>query len=107
MFRSNTGCRYLLFSEVRQAFFPPCGRVSTMKRFLSGLVALGLLMSLSGNAKAQPSYIYTTLDVPGATLTSAFGINPSGEIVGAYRDAAFKGHGFLLDKGSYTTLDVP
>jgi uncharacterized membrane protein len=27
--------------------------------------------------------------------------------VGWYSDAGGKGHGFLLDQGNYTTLDVP
>jgi uncharacterized membrane protein len=27
--------------------------------------------------------------------------------VGSYTDAAGNSHGFLLDQGSYTTLDVP
>ena len=49
----------------------------------------------------------TTLDVPGAILTQANGINDSGQIVGYYYDAASYQHGFLLDQGSYTTLDVP
>ena len=35
----------------------------------------------------------------------ASGINDSGQIVGVY--SAARGHGFLLDQGSYTTLDVP
>ncbi len=37
----------------------------------------------------------------------ALGINPSGRIVGTYGDAAFQAHGFLLDKGTYTTFDPP
>jgi probable HAF family extracellular repeat protein len=45
--------------------------------------------------------------VPGSTYTRANGINASGQIVGDYSDAAGHGHGFLLDHGSYTTLDVP
>jgi probable HAF family extracellular repeat protein len=50
---------------------------------------------------------YTTLGVPGSNNTVANGINASGQIVGAYRDAAGNAHGFLLDQGRYTTLDVP
>jgi probable HAF family extracellular repeat protein len=75
-----------------------------MKRCLYSLVALGLLVSVTGRAMAQPSYGFTTLDVPGATGTgtSARGINASGQIVGCYGE-----HVFLLDHGSYTTLDVP
>src|SRR5207302_440744 len=52
---------------------------------------------------------YTTLDVPvpGASQTTAGGINPRGDIVGTYVDSSGHSHGFLLSGGSYTTLDVP
>ena len=51
--------------------------------------------------------VYTTIDVPGASLTRATGINDSGQIVGDYQDG--KGfHGYLLDSnGTFTRLDVP
>jgi probable HAF family extracellular repeat protein len=39
--------------------------------------------------------IFTTIDVPGATLTQAFGINELGQIVGRFRDAGGASHGFL------------
>ena len=54
-----------------------------------------------------PSLMFTTLDVPGSTRTTARGINASGQIVGDYFDAGGKDHGFLLRRGSYTTLDPP
>ena len=44
--------------------------------------------------------------MPGAVETNAYGINDSGQIVGWYADATHI-HGFLLDNGNYTTLDVP
>src|SRR6266545_3274488 len=77
-----------------------------MKSVLCGLVSLSfLLLDVTGQAKAD--YIFTTLDVPGSTGgTTAFGINTSGQIVGAYGDGGGQ-HGFLLSGGSYTTLDVP
>jgi hypothetical protein len=43
----------------------------------------------------------------GATATRAAGINPSGDIVGRYTDAAVVTHGFLLSQGAYTTIDFP
>jgi hypothetical protein len=51
--------------------------------------ALGLLVGLAGHAKAQPTYSFTTLDVPGSSYASATatGINASGQIVGYYEDA--------------------
>jgi probable HAF family extracellular repeat protein len=39
--------------------------------------------------------------------TLATGINASGQIVGYYLDVFNVVHGFLLDNGSYTMLDVP
>jgi probable HAF family extracellular repeat protein len=80
-----------------------------MKRSLCRLVALGLLVGITGPARAQPSYTFTILDVPGSSNASAIalGINAAGQIVGSYSDAAYLHHGFLYDQGSYTTLDVP
>jgi len=49
-------------------------------------------------------------DVPGpagATISAAFGINDTGEIVGYYVDSTRVQHGFLLKGKTYTTLDVP
>jgi hypothetical protein len=51
---------------------------------------------------------YSTLDVPDAISTYAYGINDCGQIVGQYVDADNNFHGFLRDvDGSYSTLDVP
>ena len=76
-----------------------------MNQLLCGFAAWGLGVGLTGPAQAQ--YMYTRLDVPGATDTVGSGINDAGQIVGYY----FIGdmyHGFLLDvDGSYTTLDLP
>jgi len=41
--------------------------------------------------------LLTTIDVPGAISTNAFGINERGDIVGVYEDAAGL-HGFLLSR---------
>jgi uncharacterized membrane protein len=62
-------------------------------------MALGLLLGTTVQAKAQPSYSFTTFDLPGSLGPNyAFGINSSGQIVGYYG---------LLDNGIYTTLNVP
>src|SRR6516165_4671528 len=83
-----------------------------MKRYLCSLVALGLLQGLGGQVKAQPTYVFTPVDVPGSSYlkrTFATGINTSGQIVGYYLSGGLNvaAYGFLLDQGSYTTLDVP
>ena len=51
--------------------------------------------------------VFTTIDVPGATLTSASGINGQGDIVGFFVDAAGQQHGFLRSGGQYRTIDYP
>src|SRR5260370_23611416 len=49
---------------------------------------------------------FTTIDVPGASFTEAFGINPEGNIVGYY-PTSIGLDGFLLIEGAFTTIDVP
>jgi probable HAF family extracellular repeat protein len=39
--------------------------------------------------------------------TSANPVNARGQIVGGYIDAGGTGHGFLLDNGTFITIDVP
>src|SRR5438093_1446338 len=93
----------------RLAFFTPgmikgqrlCPRM--IRAFFVGAFAITLLVTTS-NVFA---FTFTTIDVPGATLTNAIGINARGQIVGAYADAGGAFHGFLLDGGTFTTIDVP
>src|SRR2546426_4199690 len=57
----------------------------------------------------MPVYNFSTFDDPSATSfggTQAFGINGSGQIVGAYANGSGN-HGFLLSGGLYGTLDDP
>lgn len=42
--------------------------------------------------------VYTQLDFPGATATTAEGISPEGAIVGSYVSADGKLHAYLLSK---------
>jgi uncharacterized membrane protein len=56
--------------------------------------------------------VFTTFAFPGAVLTTIFRINNRGQMVGTYVDAsgATPGgftHGFLLEDGVFTTIDVP
>lgn len=50
---------------------------------------------------------FTTFAVPGSNFTAAWDVNPRGEIVGVYSDAANRFHGFVRDGEDYITLDVP
>jgi probable HAF family extracellular repeat protein len=47
------------------------------------------------------------LDFPAAELTEALGLNDNGQVVGDYRDAAGKYHGFIWEDGAFHSFDVP
>jgi uncharacterized membrane protein len=57
----------------------------------------------------MPIYTYTTLDDPlaGPQGPAANGINASGQILGVYSGASFRGHGFFCSGSNYTTPDDP
>lgn len=59
-----------------------------------------------GLGRSERTFRFTTIEVPGASTTTAFGINASGAIVGQYGDATGT-HGFLYRNGQYTTIDYP
>src|SRR5690349_14154975 len=61
-----------------------------------------LIVGVSAWSRAA-SFTFTIIDVPGASLTEAFGINDAGQIVGP----SGNGHGFLKDGATFTTIDVP
>jgi hypothetical protein len=67
-------------------------------------VAFGLLLSVPG--LAQVKYSFSTIDVPGAKATEHNG-NSTDAIVGQFFDAQEITRGFVLNKGSFTTIDVP
>jgi hypothetical protein len=50
---------------------------------------------------------FAPIDFPGAILTEPLGINSRRVIVGVYRDAGRKGHGFVLFNGVFQSFDVP
>jgi uncharacterized membrane protein len=55
----------------------------------------------------QKSWTFSSIDVPGAITTAPRGLNDLGVIVGAYLDSAGHNHGFVLQDGTYTTVDDP
>lgn len=50
---------------------------------------------------------FTTIDFPGAIGTSAWKINPQGDIVGVYRGGDDENHVFVLTGDGFTTVDLP
>ena len=76
---------------------------------LGQIVGLFMDMTLSKNrAFAIQNGNLTPFDYPSTSVVStrAWDINPSGAIVGDYRDAT-GAHGFLLEDGSFTSLTFP
>ena len=73
------------------------------KPYLITTVAAFLTLFIS--TSVQGSYTYTTLDVPGASSTHAYGIDGD-NIVGRYSDGSGT-HGFMYDGTDYTPLDYP
>ena len=49
--------------------------------------------------------VFTPLVVPGSIQTVAWDVNPRGDVVGVYRNAAGF-HGFVLTEDGFTTIDV-
>ena|SRR6266404_5121455 len=74
--------------------------------FLS-IAAILATAPLAATSPANASaFSFTQLDVPGATLTAARGINDAGQIVGIFANSTGT-HGFLDTGGSFTALDAP
>ena len=80
------------------------GNQTTVRKSWKTLAAvvLGLVLSIPGLAKAQ--FDFTTIDVPDAASTAANG-NSTHEIAGEDIDANGKTHGFVLNKGVFTTIE--
>ena len=71
------------------------------------LVVLVAGFLLAGSIGAQQSTRFTSFDFPQAATTTAFGINSEGDVVGGYKDAQGKHHGFLFRGGAFTSIDFP
>ena len=70
--------------------------------------ALAFTVVAATAADAPPlTFKFTKASVPGATTTSAGGINNSGMSVGSYTDSAGVAHGYILKGKNVTTLDDP
>ena len=69
------------------------------------LLAIGLLAQAPAAMAGPPRII--PINVPDAVATRAYGINPTGDIVGSYTDIAKRVRGFLLRDGVFSSIDVP
>src|SRR5260370_4901041 len=84
------------------------GMEMRQRTMLFGLIFLSFLLVVT--PVARPSTSSFTFTVPGASYTSALGVNKAGSIVGIYQDLNGL-HGFL-HRGSdfstgFSTIDVP
>lgn len=70
------------------------------------VVLVVCLFAFASVAVAKPERL-TTIDYPGAVHTYALGINPAGDIVGAYVDTLGREHGFALRNGQFISFDWP
>jgi probable HAF family extracellular repeat protein len=76
---------------------------SAIKRLKNFAISLGLvLMAASGQTTG-----FTSIDFPGATSTTAWGVNDRGDVVGLYSLADKTNHGFLYRGGVLTSIDFP
>lgn len=57
--------------------------------------------------RAEPTFRFTSIEVPGATMTAAQGINAAGEVVGWYFTTDGRQHGFVMKGTGFTTVDYP
>src|SRR6267143_1532894 len=74
--------------------------------FLSIAAILATAPLATGSPANASAFSFTQLDVPGATLTAARGINNAGQIVGVFTNSTGT-HGFLYTGGSFAPFDVP
>jgi probable HAF family extracellular repeat protein len=79
---------------------------SFRRTFLLAAVLIFLVLEGRPMGVWALTYSFTTLNVPGSTLTEAYGINTAGQIVGNFVDTTGE-HGFLYTGGSFTPIDVP
>jgi uncharacterized membrane protein len=71
------------------------------------VAALAAFLVVAPGAASRAGPAFTTIDLPGATMTHGYAINARGDVAGSYV-AGGKTYGFVLEKdGSLTTIDYP
>ena len=70
------------------------------------LIAVSLVLAYMPSALAT-AFTLTTIHVPGVFVTTALGINRTGQIVGDFGDVYGGVHGDPLSGGTFTTIDIP
>lgn len=70
-------------------------------------VGVFVVAGLSRVNGKEGTFVFSTIDFPGAVLTNAQGINASGDVVGFYTDTAGTTHGFVMSGGGFQSVDYP
>jgi probable HAF family extracellular repeat protein len=79
---------------------------SGCKRSILSVMAASVLILAASPLRAQ-DLTFTRIAFPGvAARTAALGINAQGQVVGWY-DTNVQTHGYVLDRGEFTTIDPP
>ncbi len=78
-------------------------------RLVSLLIAFfaALVPAAISQTTVAITYNYASLKFPGATLTTASGINNSNVIVGYYYDSQYFVHGYIYRSGAYSAVNFP
>jgi probable HAF family extracellular repeat protein len=79
-----------------------------MTRMRSAIVVgVIVLAALSRAQGKEGTFVFSTIDFPGATFSNAQGVNAGGDVVGFYTDQAGKTHGFIYSGGNFQSVDYP
>jgi uncharacterized membrane protein len=74
--------------------------------YTSAKLTLLTLLGVAAAMSEQHQFTFTSIDVPGATATRAFGISSDGDIVGNYNVGASV-HSYVMSNGVVKTIDPP
>lgn len=65
------------------------------------------MMTMRGEGFTIENGVFSSFTVPGSRMTAAWDVNPGGDIVGVFQDAAGRFHGFVGSDGEFSTIDHP
>jgi hypothetical protein len=74
---------------------------------VAALVGSILFAGAFAQTSTSVTYKYSTLAFPGASSTTANGINNGNVVVGAYTGSSNLSHGYIYSGGNYTAVDYP
>lgn len=108
------GSRHAEFTDLEtfrypDAVFTQCRGINAAGQMVGAYQAIDpQSLAVVYHAFVKDGAEFISIDVPGATDTRGFGIDPLGQIVGRYTDSNLKIHGFFRARdGSVLTIDVP